>query len=188
MSAKRQLTSSSRREATRCSRVPRLALLAALGLTGAAGAAAGVLASRSSNPPRMEPIGSSAMIVGEPTAGGNSPPPASDASAGGSDLAAFYAGRALARNGEETVSLARAEQLADRVPAGAEVNTTTKTVRFTTRQVSFVVVASPPGADMQFRVAGGSDPTIDVPPRERTTWPAMITSSVVGGLLLGLGA
>ncbi len=36
-------------------------------------------------------------------------------------------------------------------------------MRFETKNVSFVMLASPPDADMKFRTAGLNDPTIEVP-------------------------
>lgn len=82
---------------------------------------------------------------------------------------AKYLGQQLAGNGQGAVSLARAEALANQRPIGAQVDTATNTVRFTTSNVSFVVVASPPGADMKFRTAGINDPTIIVPPNAQIT-------------------
>ena len=76
---------------------------------------------------------------------------------------AKYLGQRLAGNGQQAVSRARAETLANEIPAGANVDTTTRTVRFTTRQVRLVIVASPPSADMKFRTAGIDNPTIVVP-------------------------
>lgn len=80
----------------------------------------------------------------------------------GAELAT-YLGHRLAGNGEEKVSLPRAEQMADASPAGAQVNKSSRTITFTTPQVHLVIVASPPSGDMKFRSAGINDPTIVVP-------------------------
>jgi plastocyanin len=101
------------------------------------------------------------------TSGSLSPSTAS-APPAGTDIAK-YLGQRLAGNGQESISLARAEELGDQVPAGAQVDTATRTIRFSTEQVSFVVLASPPQADMKFRTAGIDDPEIIVPPGAHIT-------------------
>src|SRR5581483_1906550 len=53
---------------------------------------------------------------------------------------AKYLGQRLAGNGQVAVSLARAEALANQIPAGASIDTTTRTVRFTSRQVNLTMV------------------------------------------------
>ena len=100
--------------------------------------------------------------------GGGASPSNSGAPPAGSDLAK-YLGQKLAGNGQEAIPLARAEALGNQRPAGAQVDTATRTIRFTTQQVSFVVLASPPRADMKFRTAGINDPTIVVPPDAQIT-------------------
>ena len=104
-----------------------------------------------------------------PKMGGAGGPAVSTDQAASSDPAAFYAGRAMAGNGDSAVSLAKAESLANQVPAGAQLDTATGTIHFTTRNVRFVVVASPPSADMKFRTAGINDPTIEVPTGAQVT-------------------
>ena len=86
----------------------------------------------------------------------------------GADLAK-YLGQRLAGNGQQAVPRTRAEALANERLASASVDTATRTVRFTTRQVSLVVVASPPSADMKFRTAGIDNPTIVVPANAQIT-------------------
>jgi plastocyanin len=86
-----------------------------------------------------------------------------------SDPAAFYAGRALRGNGESTIPLARAEQLAAAVPARAVAERSGNTLRFLGTDVSFVVLASPPGHDMTFQIAGMTDPTIELPKNAQVT-------------------
>jgi len=72
-------------------------------------------------------------------------------------------GRALAGRASQTVSLARAEALADAVPIGAPVDRTTNSIRFAGRTAAMAIVANPPnGADMHFRAAGLENPTIEV--------------------------
>jgi rusticyanin len=100
--------------------------------------------------------------------GGNSAPSNSNVPSAGTDLAK-YLGQRLAGNGQQAMSLTRAEALGNQVPAGAHIDSTTRTIRFTTQQVSFVVLASPPSADMTFRTAGLNDPTIIVPPGAQIT-------------------
>ncbi len=72
-------------------------------------------------------------------------------------------GRALAGRASETVSLARAEVLADAPPAGATVDRAANSIRFDGPTASLAIVANPPnGADMRFRAAGLENPTIEV--------------------------
>ncbi len=109
---------------------------------------------------------------GTPQAGGtpqsgNAAPQEMSAPTGG-DFAKSLGSR-LAGNGQEAVSLATAKNLGNQQPAGAQVDSATNTVRFTTRQVSLVVLASPPEADMKFRAAGLNDPTIEVPANAQVT-------------------
>jgi rusticyanin len=80
------------------------------------------------------------------------------------------AGTALAGLAPETVSAARTRALGNQVPAGASVDKASDTITFTSRTVSFTVVAVPPGGpDMTFRVAGLTDPAIVVPRDARVT-------------------
>jgi rusticyanin len=79
-------------------------------------------------------------------------------------------GTALADKAPQTVSVAQARTLGDRVPAGASVDKASNMVVFTGRSVSFTVVAVPPGGpDMTFRVAGLTNPAIVVPSGARVT-------------------
>lgn len=72
-------------------------------------------------------------------------------------------GRALAGRASQTVSLARAEALADTVPTGATIDRKTNSILFAGRTVAIAIVANPPnGADMRFRAAGLENPTIKV--------------------------
>ena len=164
-------------------RVSRIALLIAVFAVFAAGAAAVVIAATSSGasspsaprsphprtpmnmgqPPAMG--GSSSAASGAPQPGGGSAPANPGA---GSDPATLL-GQKLAGNGQQAISLARTEALSNQLPAGAEVDAQTKTVRFTTRQVSLVVVASPPTGDMKFRTGGINNPTIVVPAHAHIT-------------------
>ena len=80
------------------------------------------------------------------------------------------AGTALAGLAPETVSAARTRALGNQAPAGASVDKASDTITFTSRTVSFTVVAVPPGGpDMTFRVAGLTDPAIVVPRDARVT-------------------
>ena len=159
-------------------RVRRLALPLALGAAAAATAAAVALAATntttSTPAPRPQMPPGMPMNAGQPPSVGA--PPSTGGAPGGnasgrtspgapsspSDLATAL-GRQLAGNGQQAIPLARTEALANQRPAGAQVDPTTKTVRFTSAQVNLVVVASPPTADMKFRAAGIDDPTIEVP-------------------------
>jgi plastocyanin len=89
-------------------------------------------------------------------------PPSGDPAAS-SDPAAFYAGQAMRGNGDRAMPLSRAQQLASELPAGAIAERSSNTLRFTSADVGFVALASPPGHDMTFRIAGMTDPTIEVP-------------------------
>jgi rusticyanin len=80
------------------------------------------------------------------------------------------AGTALAGLAPEALSAARTRALGNQVPVGASVDKASDTITFTSRTVSFTVVAVPPGGpDMTFRVAGLTDPTIVVPRDARVT-------------------
>jgi rusticyanin len=72
-------------------------------------------------------------------------------------------GRALAGRASQTVSLARAETLADAVPTGATVDRAANSIVFAGRTAAIAIVANPPnGVDMHFRAAGLENPTIKV--------------------------
>ena len=87
-----------------------------------------------------------------------------------SQTIARAAGTALAGLAPEAVSAARTRALGDQVPAGASVDKASDTITFASREVSFTVVAVPPGGpDMTFRVAGLTDPAIVVPRGARVT-------------------
>ena len=160
-------------------RLRRLALPLAVGAAVAATAAAVALAATntttSTPSPRPEMPPGMAMNAGQPPSG--AVPPSTGGGAPGdnpsaqltpgapsapSDLATAL-GRQLAGNGQQAIPLPRVEALANQRPAGAQVDPTTKTVRFTSAQVNLVVVASPPTADMKFRAAGIDNHTIEVP-------------------------
>ena len=56
------------------------------------------------------------------------------------------------------------------VPAGASVDRSTNTVSFNSQQIALTVLAAPPdGPDETFRVAGLTNPTIEVPEGARVT-------------------
>jgi plastocyanin len=94
----------------------------------------------------------------------NRAPPSAAANPAASNPVGYFAGLALRGDGDFSVPLSKTETLSDEMPAGAVVNRTSRTIRFTTNQPAFVVVASPPnGPDMTFRTAGIVDPTIIVP-------------------------
>jgi len=119
--------------------------------------------------PGMSGSSSSPSVPGMPGMSGSSssgsgyPIPGTSGAGSNPSQMARVLGRRLAGNGQQAISLQRTEALANQHPAGAQVDAATKTVRFTTRTVSFVMVASPPSGDMKFRVAGINNPTIEVP-------------------------
>jgi len=62
------------------------------------------------------------------------------------------------------VSAARAAQLGSQVPAGATLDRAANTITFTGTSVRLTVLASPAGGpDETFRIAGLTDPTVNVP-------------------------
>ena len=78
---------------------------------------------------------------------------------------AEQAGTALAAHSPGYVAPPRVRQLGSAIPAGAQVNARANTITFSTRTVSFTVVAVPPGGpDMAFRIAGLTNPAVIVPP------------------------
>ena len=116
--------------------------------------------------PGMSGSSSSPSMPGMPGMSGSSPSGSGDPMSGMSGNPSQMArilGRRLAGNGQQAISLQRTEALANQHPAGAQVDAATNTIRFTTRSVSFVLVASPPRGDMKFRAAGLNNPTIEVP-------------------------
>jgi len=149
---------------------------------GAGGVAVGVIAAGRSaltHTVTVTPMGfGHAPGGGVPDAGGGMPqmnmgtPPAgggmSSSGTANSDLAKRL-GASLAGNGQQAIPLARAQALGNQVPAGAQVDAATNTIRFTTSNVSFVVLASPPSSDMKFRTAGLDNPTIEVPPNAQVS-------------------
>lgn len=82
-------------------------------------------------------------------------------------LAQAIAGRAgqrLAGSSPAYISPAAARTLDSQVPPGARADAGTSTITFTTKAVSFTVVAVPPGGpDMTFRIGGLVNPTLVVP-------------------------
>jgi rusticyanin len=74
------------------------------------------------------------------------------------------AGTALSGHSPSYVSAASARVLASEVPRGARVDSATGTITFLSQQVSFTVVAVPPGGpDMTFRIGGLVNPTLVLP-------------------------
>jgi rusticyanin len=74
------------------------------------------------------------------------------------------AGQRLAGSSPGYVSVSAARTLDSQVPPGARANAGPNTITFTTRAVSFTVVAVPPGGpDMTFRIGGLVNPTLVVP-------------------------
>jgi rusticyanin len=74
------------------------------------------------------------------------------------------AGQRLAGSSPGYVSASSARTLDSQVPPGARADAGTDTITFTTRTVSFTVVAVPPGGpDMTFRIGGLVNPTLVVP-------------------------
>ena len=61
------------------------------------------------------------------------------------------------------VSAAQAAQAGSQVPAGATLDRAANRITFTGTSVRLTVLASPPGADERFRIAGLTDPAITVP-------------------------
>ena len=159
-----------------------VALVAAIAAVATAVAIAATSSSRSTTVVQTQPGTMPQMNMGQPPRKGAPAPVPYGAAPGGGGSAssaygnlpagadlAKYLGQRLAGNGQQAVSRARAEALANEIPAGASVDITTGTVRFTTRQVSLVVVASPPSADMKFRTSGIDNPTIVVPANAQIT-------------------
>lgn len=64
---------------------------------------------------------------------------------------------------QEHVSPDRAQALAAARPDGATVDATSNEVTFHTRQVRMTILAGPPGQEMTFRVAGLTNPALEVP-------------------------
>lgn len=64
----------------------------------------------------------------------------------------------------QTMPAAQARALGDAMPGGATVDQAANELRFSTSTVNFSVLASPDtGSDMTFRIAGLTNPRIDVP-------------------------
>ncbi len=83
---------------------------------------------------------------------------------------ARQAGAGLAGRGPQVVPAGQVRALSERRPAGASVDSQSRTIDFYTGQVAFTVVAIAPGApDMTFTVAGLANPTIIVPAGARVT-------------------
>jgi len=145
-------------------------LLAAVLVAAGAGGALGALATGalkdngpSARAARRAPTSQPARPTPSSPSGAPSYPAAAGDPAATTDPAAFYAGEAMRGNGDTAIPLARAQRLAAQVPAGAAVERSSNSLRFTTSDVRFVALASPPGDDMHFRIAGMTDPTITVP-------------------------
>jgi rusticyanin len=90
-----------------------------------------------------------------------------------SSLAQFIAqkaGTGLAGRAPQNVPVSQVKALSEQVPAGASIDTRTRTITFHAATVSFTVVAIAPGQpDMSFTVAGLTNPTIIVPAGARVT-------------------
>lgn len=124
----------------------------ALTVLSAAAAAAGVTAALRSGP-SPSPSSNGASFA-QPALG----PPAYRLANIGQAM-----GRALAGRASQTVSLARAEALADAMPTDATVDPAANSIQFAGRTAAMAIVANPPnGADMRFRAAGLENPTIKV--------------------------
>jgi len=104
--------------------------------------------------------------------------PADPPSPGGStfsdpSLAQFIArkaGTGLAGRAPANVPASQVRALSQQVPAGASIDSVTRTISFYTAAVSFTVVAIAPGTpDMTFTVAGLTNPTIIVPAGAQVT-------------------
>jgi rusticyanin len=72
-------------------------------------------------------------------------------------------GRLFAGAPGPRVSAAAVQQLGSQVPAGATIDRASRTITFTSRDVSLVVLASPSMPAESFRIAGMTDPAIVVP-------------------------
>jgi rusticyanin len=80
------------------------------------------------------------------------------------------AGTGLAGRAPQNVPLSQVRALSEQDPAGASVDSQTRTITFYTASVSFTVVAIAPGQpDMTFTVAGLANPTVIVPAGARVT-------------------
>jgi rusticyanin len=74
------------------------------------------------------------------------------------------AGTALAGQSPSYFTAASARALGSQVPRGARADSATDTITFSSPQVSFTVVAVPPGGpDMTFRIGGLVNPTLVLP-------------------------
>lgn len=77
---------------------------------------------------------------------------------------AQHAGTALAGHSPGYVSAFQARALDSEIPRGARENRAADTITFSSRQVSFTVVAVPPGGpDMTFRIGGLVNPALVLP-------------------------
>lgn len=120
-------------------------------------------------PRRAGPAGGAASPGPDPGAPGgqgmSSPPSATGYS--NDQLAqtiAERAGTALAGHSPSQVSGSSARELGSQAPRGARADSATDTITFSSAQVSFTVVAVPPGGpDMTFRIGGLVNPTLVLP-------------------------
>jgi plastocyanin len=135
-------------------------LIALIVASLASGVAAVLLITSQPYLPNGSPVGSAGPAASPE---GKTAPAANPPAATSSAEAAVAAGHALAGNGTGALSLPRAEELGNAWPPGATVDARANTVRFTTATVRLAILASPPGADMKFRIAGLNDPTISLP-------------------------
>ena len=117
--------------------------------------------------PSRDPAGGSRM--GSSPGGGSQPGMPSESATGFSDnqLAQSIArqtGTRLASDSPAYVSSSSAAALGGRLPGGAHADLGTNTITFTSRAVTFTVVAVPPGGpDMTFRIGGLVNPTLVLP-------------------------
>jgi rusticyanin len=147
------------------------AVLSAVVLGGGGFAVGRVSSASPPDPPRATaspPARSSAGTApgGQPTPG--QVPRASSAAGYTNDQLATQiaqqAGTALAAHSPGYVTPPRVRQLGSAIPGEAQVNARANTITFSTRTVSFNVVAVPPGGpDMTFRIAGLTNPAVVVP-------------------------
>ena len=130
-------------------------------MTGTTSAAAQTAPSAPASSPREQPSPSPSPSLGSSMSMGSA--------AGYTDntLAtqiARQAGMALAGDSPAYVTEAQARALGNTLPAGAHVNRQANTITFSSRIVSFTVIAVPPGGpDMTFHIGGLVNPTLVIP-------------------------
>jgi len=129
-------------------------------MTGTTSAAAQTAPSSPASSPREQPSQSVSTGSSMPSMG-------SAAGYTDSTLAtqiAQQAGTALAGHSPAYVTATQARALGNNLPAGAHVDRQANTITFSSRTVSFAVIAVPPGGpDMTFRIGGLVNPTLVIP-------------------------